>query len=135
MQQRWYEGANDLDKLQQLVSERTARMGKVSSLHPGDVAHRIYNAFRFEDPSTLVPIWEDAAGVVGFALLWPLMTTPGYSPDRGIVAVADNGSFAGFAVTWYDHLNSWATSNRWACTPISVAGEWAACCCKKEWSG
>lgn len=33
------------------------------------------------------------------------MGTPGYSPDREIVAVADDESFAGFTVTWYDDLN------------------------------
>jgi ribosomal protein S18 acetylase RimI-like enzyme len=34
-----------------------------------------------------------------------LMTTPGYAPERELVAVAPDGSFAAFTVTWYDHVN------------------------------
>ncbi len=33
------------------------------------------------------------------------MSTPGYAPDRELVAVAPEGSLAGFTVTWWDVRN------------------------------
>ena len=33
------------------------------------------------------------------------MQQPGYSPDNEVIAVADDGTFAGFTNTWYDDLN------------------------------
>jgi mycothiol synthase len=215
---RAYRGASDLAAVQQLVAQRTMVMGIGTNLHPGDIAHRIYNGLRWvDDRRGHVHIWEDAEWVAGFGLTWPneaafdvvtrldltggatrsmiseltalvspdghaetdviggdpgvtdslsaigyrwsedvfaftaqrlpgprlptaadyrlravaagdaaalaavhgsafgsrwtaekyaeLMSTPGYVPEREIVAVADDGSFAGFAVTWYDELN------------------------------
>ena len=34
-----------------------------------------------------------------------VMESPGYDPARELVAVAPDGTFAAFAVTWYDELN------------------------------
>lgn len=34
-----------------------------------------------------------------------VMVSPGYDPARELVAVAPDGTFAAFAVTWYDELN------------------------------
>lgn len=34
-----------------------------------------------------------------------VMESPGYAPERELVAVAADGEFAAFAVTWYDELN------------------------------
>jgi len=33
------------------------------------------------------------------------MSTPAYAPERELIAVAPDGSLAGFAVCWMDHLN------------------------------
>jgi ribosomal protein S18 acetylase RimI-like enzyme len=34
-----------------------------------------------------------------------LMESPGYAPEREWVAIADDGEYAAFTVTWRDHLN------------------------------
>lgn len=56
--------------MQQLVAERSRIMGQGTTMHPGDVAHRIYSGLRNDDLSEVVPLWEDVDGIAAFALIW-----------------------------------------------------------------
>ena len=71
MQRRQFNGADDLAAMQQLVAERTEALGLGSNLHPGDIAHRIYNGLRREQIDDVVAVWTEADRVEAFGILWP----------------------------------------------------------------
>lgn len=71
MQRRHFNGAEDLAAMQQLVAERTEAMGLGSNLHPGDIAHRIFNGLRREQIDEVVAVWTEADRVEAFGILWP----------------------------------------------------------------
>jgi GNAT superfamily N-acetyltransferase len=54
--------------------------GRVGMLHPGDVAHHIYNGLRRDDPTELVHLWEDGSGEIrAWTLLDP--SKAGHDPQ------------------------------------------------------
>ena len=67
---RTFQGESDLLEMQHLVAERSRIMGQGTTMHPGDVAHRIYSGLRNDDLSEVVPVWEDVDGIAAFALIW-----------------------------------------------------------------
>ena len=71
MQRRQFNGADDLAAMQQLVAERAEALGLGSNLHPGDIAHRIYNGLRREQIDDVVAVWTEADRVEAFGILWP----------------------------------------------------------------
>ena len=59
-----------------------------------------------EDAAALAAVHNAAFGSVWTPDLYRyVMESPGYSPERELVIEMPNGSFAAFAVIWYDHLN------------------------------
>ena len=81
---RPYAGAADLLAIQDAVSAWDS--SSCRTLHPGDMAHRFYNALRIYDLSEWVRVWEDGGELVGWALVfpqwqaWDAMAAPG-RPD------------------------------------------------------
>ena len=71
MIRRGYEGANDLALLQAFNGAAIAETQGCGFIHPGDIAHRLFNGNRFFNPSELVTIWEDALGVAAWVLSSP----------------------------------------------------------------
>lgn len=71
IQRRDFDGERDLGPMQDLVAERTARMGIGTNLHPGDIAHRIWNGNRMHDKVDVVPTWVEGSRIVAFAVVWP----------------------------------------------------------------
>jgi ribosomal protein S18 acetylase RimI-like enzyme len=68
---RGYEGANDLALLQAFNGAAIAETRGCGFIHPGDIAHRLFNGNKFFNPSELVTIWEDALGVAAWVLSSP----------------------------------------------------------------
>jgi len=59
VRRRAFCGPDDLYRLQEFTSQCIRHHGRVGLLHPGDVAHHVYNGLRHDDPANLVYIWED----------------------------------------------------------------------------
>ncbi len=70
MERRAYGGADDLAAMQDLVSRRTAALGRATTMHPGDVPHRIYNGLRNHDPADMVHVWTIDDEIVAFGWDW-----------------------------------------------------------------
>lgn len=66
-----FNGAEHLVEAQDMVSEATAALGVGTTLHPGDLAHRIYNGLRAHAPEDVVTVWRDREGLAAISLLWP----------------------------------------------------------------
>ena len=64
MKRRRFAGSEDLDRLQDFSSRCIKENGRTGMLHPGEIPHHIYNGLRHEDPTELVYLWEDDAGVI-----------------------------------------------------------------------
>lgn len=64
MKRRPFGGPEDTYRLQDFTAKAIRDHGRGSMLHPGDVAHHIYNGLRRDDPHELVHIWEDEAGEI-----------------------------------------------------------------------
>ena len=71
MKRRPYGGPADLDLLAAFNAEAAAATGGCGYLHPGDIAHRLYNGNRRYRPADVLVVWEDAGGVAGWALAAP----------------------------------------------------------------
>lgn len=71
MLRRAYEGPADLDLLQRFNAAAFAATDGCGYLHPGDIAHRLFNGNRFFQPSDVLVVWEDSAGVAGWVLIAP----------------------------------------------------------------
>lgn len=71
VRQREFDADRDFDVMRRLAARRTAVMGVGTNLHPGDIAHRIWNGNRLEDPIDVVPTWVSGGELVAFAILIP----------------------------------------------------------------
>ncbi|CAN5128623.1 hypothetical protein BH18ACT10_BH18ACT10_00180 [soil metagenome] len=65
---RSYEGNRDLKLLRDFLSTLTADGQPQSCWHPGDITWTLFQNTHF-DPHENVRLWEDEAGLVGFAVL------------------------------------------------------------------
>ncbi len=71
IQDRPYRGEADLQRMMALVAAAHTD-ARHSTIHPGDLPHRLYNGLRMFDPSELAHLWEDDAGnLLGWALAYP----------------------------------------------------------------
>ena len=71
MRLRTFNGQADLVEMQAILMERTRVMGPCTNLHPGDVAHRIYGGSRMHDLDSVIPVFENGAGIAGFGIASP----------------------------------------------------------------
>ena len=69
MKKRAYTGGADLKILQDFNAAAIAVSNHCGYLHPGDIAHHIYNGNKYYDPADLMTIWEDAHGVAAWLLV------------------------------------------------------------------
>ncbi len=71
MEQIPFNGAEHLTEAQRVASEAATTLGRGMSLHPGDLAHRIYNGLRAYDPRDVVGVWRDDEGLAAMSITWP----------------------------------------------------------------
>ena len=64
MKRRAFSGSVDAERLQAFTARCIKENGRAGMLHPGDVAHHIYNGLRRDDPYELVHLWEDQSGEI-----------------------------------------------------------------------
>jgi ribosomal protein S18 acetylase RimI-like enzyme len=64
VKRRAFAGESDLYELQAFTARAIREHGRVGMLHPGDIAHHVYNGLRRENPHELVHLWEDDHGVI-----------------------------------------------------------------------
>ncbi len=71
MKQRPYEGAHDLELLQNFNADCIAAADGCGYLHPGDIAHHMFNGNRYTTPAEITTIWEDSSGIAAWVMLGP----------------------------------------------------------------
>ncbi len=71
MIRRRYEGEADVDLLQTFNAEANRATDGCGFLHPGDIAHRLFNGNKLFDPAEVLTIWEDESGVAAWVLVSP----------------------------------------------------------------
>jgi ribosomal protein S18 acetylase RimI-like enzyme/heme-degrading monooxygenase HmoA len=71
MRRRPYERDDDLGLLQTFNAESIALTGGCGYVHPGDIAHRLFNGNKYFDPGEVMTIWEDQSGVAAWVLVGP----------------------------------------------------------------
>jgi len=71
MIRRRYEGPVDLDLLQAFNAQAILATDGCGFVHPGDIAHRLFNGNKLFDPAEVLTIWEDADGVAAWVLASP----------------------------------------------------------------
>ena len=82
-----FNGVAHLAEAQRIASEATGALGPGTTLHPGDLAHRIYNGLRKHAPEDVVTVWRDGDGLAAIAITWPkwaafdLCVRPGLGDD------------------------------------------------------
>lgn len=85
---RPYQHSSDLTRLQQYSAVQSAQ-NACGWLHPGDLAHRLFNGGRRHNPADLLRLWEDESGAIAG---WALMVPPGsfdvQSHDASVIAAA-----------------------------------------------
>lgn len=68
---RSYEGPADVERLQAFNAAAIAQTGGCGYVHPGDIAHRLFNGNKWFDPAEVMTIWENASGVAAWVLVGP----------------------------------------------------------------
>lgn len=71
MIERTYTGPADLKLLQDFNAAAIALTDHCGYLHPGDIAHHLFNGNKYYDPSEVLTIWEDHQGVAAWVLVNP----------------------------------------------------------------
>ncbi len=71
MKRRAYWDARDLELLQAFNAGAIADTKGCGYLHPGDIAHHIFNGNKYYNPPDLLSIWEDEHGVAAWVLAQP----------------------------------------------------------------
>jgi len=71
MKRRTFRGETDLKLLQDFNSAAIAVTDHCGYLHPGDIAHHIYNGNKHYSPVELMTLWEDDQGLAAWLLADP----------------------------------------------------------------
>lgn len=71
MNVRRYLGEGDVALLQAFNAAAIAETDGCGFIHPGDIAHRLFNGNKLFDPAEVLTIWEDANGVAAWVLASP----------------------------------------------------------------
>ena len=65
---RRYRGETDVAPLQTFNAEAIAKTDGCGYLHPGDIAHRLFNGNKLFDAADVLSIWEEAGSVIAWVL-------------------------------------------------------------------
>lgn len=69
---RPYQNESDLHQLQLTTAKWIAQAGFAGRINPGDIALRLFNGMRDNDPREIIRLWEDDKGhLMGWAMLYP----------------------------------------------------------------
>ena len=71
MNMRRYQGETDVALLQTFNAEAIAKTDGCGYMHPGDIAHRLFNGNKLFDPADVLSIWEEGGSVIAWALASP----------------------------------------------------------------
>lgn len=71
MKTRRYRDGGDVALLQSFNAEASAGTDGCGFMHPGDIAHRLFNGNKLFDPAEVLTIWEDSTGVAAWAMASP----------------------------------------------------------------
>lgn len=71
MKTRRYRAGEDVALLQSFNAEAIAKTDGCGFMHPGDIAHRLFNGNKLFDPAEVLTIWEDSTGVAAWAMASP----------------------------------------------------------------
>ncbi|MEN8113450.1 MAG: GNAT family N-acetyltransferase [Actinomycetota bacterium] len=71
MNRRRYRGEADVDLLQEFNANAIRETDGCGFVHPGDIAHRLFNGNKLLDPADVLTIWEDGRGVAAWVLVSP----------------------------------------------------------------
>jgi len=99
MDQRSFQDASDVERLQAFNSAAIANTNHCGYLHPGDIPHHIFSGNRHFDPKEILSIWEDDQGIAAWVLVGPrykgydAQVRPDLRGDRfeqEVISFADN---------------------------------------------
>ncbi len=68
---RRYQGETDLALLQRFNAEAIAGTDGCGYMHPGDIAHRLFNGNKLFDPADVLSIWEEDGSVIAWVMASP----------------------------------------------------------------
>ena len=68
---RRYRGETDVVLLQTFNAEAIAETDGCGYIHPGDIAHRLFNGNKLLDPTDVLSIWEEDGSVIAWVLASP----------------------------------------------------------------
>lgn len=71
MKRRSYSGPADVDLLQSFNARAIRATEGCGFIHPGDIAHRLFNGNKLFDPVEILTIWEDRSGVAAWVMVQP----------------------------------------------------------------
>jgi mycothiol synthase len=69
---RRYRDGGDVALLQAFNAAAIAQTDGCGFIHPGDIAHRLFNGNKLFDPAEVLTIWEDTSGIAAWVLASPL---------------------------------------------------------------
>jgi ribosomal protein S18 acetylase RimI-like enzyme len=103
VKRRPYREDVDIARLQDFTAQQIRDFGRVGSVHPGDIPHRIFNGLRREDPRELIHIWEDDTGeIVAWTLLDP--SGAGIDPQVSWRMRSEAPDFEGEVNAWSEKI-------------------------------
>jgi hypothetical protein len=71
MIRRSYKSDSDFKLLQHFNAVAISATDGCGYIHPGDIAHRLFNGNKLFDPAEVMTIWEDDKGVAAWLLIGP----------------------------------------------------------------
>ncbi len=71
MNRRRYRDGGDVALLQAFNAAALAQTDGCGFIHPGDIAHRLFNGNKLFDPAEVLTIWEDMSGIAAWVLASP----------------------------------------------------------------
>lgn len=103
MKRRAYREDADIARLQDFTARQIRDFGRVGSVHPGDIPHRIFNGLRREDPRELVYIWESDSGEI---IAWTLIDPRGAGIDPQVWwgMRSEAPEFEAEVITWSEEI-------------------------------
>jgi ribosomal protein S18 acetylase RimI-like enzyme len=72
---RPFAGPDDLYRLQAFNSAAISAVGHAGYLHPGDIAHRLYNGQRWFDPEEVLFIYEGRGEIAAWVMVYPRLAS------------------------------------------------------------